>query len=262
MSLPYYEPQPSQLRLFISEKLNFDAHLHNEVELVYMLAGTGKTYVNGEVYPLQKGDLFLVFPNQVHMYFDSQNERYLICIIPPDLLPDNAALLNSCRPENPVLPMAPYRQEVLGDLLKLLLKEAAGQQNSRIRLHCLRAFFMLLLEKLPLKETGANDGALIQNIYNFLRANFREPLSLSSLAQKFHISESYAAHIFSDKLKIGFRRYLNALRVNEACVLLQGSELPVTEIAYACGFSTIRTFNRAFLHEKGLSPRAYRQNNP
>lgn len=262
MSLPYYEPQPPGLRLSIAGQLNFDAHLHSEIELIYMLAGTGNAYIDETAYPLQKGDLLLVFPNQAHMYFGARDEQYMLCILAPDLLPDSAALLSRCRPENPVLPMAPYRQEVLGRLLEILLLEAdVQQQHQQACLHCLRAFFDLLLEKLPLTEASRNDSTLLQSIYDYMRANFREPLSLSLLANQFHISESYAAHLFSDKLKIGFRRYLNALRVNEACVLLQNSTLSVTEVAYACGFSTIRTFNRAFLHEKGLSPRAYRQNN-
>ena len=261
MSLPYYEPHPPGLGLRLSKHLNYGAHLHSEIELIYMLSGTGNVYVDGTAHPLIKEDLLLVFPNQVHKYFGARDEQYMICILSPDLLPDSVALLSSCRPENPVISMASYQREVLGDLLKLLLKEAAGQPNDRLCLHYLRAFFILLLEKMPLKESGESDAILIQNIYHFLQMNFREPLSLPVLARKFHISESYAAHIFSDKLKIGFRRYLNALRVNEACVLLQNSTLSVTEVAYACGFSTIRTFNRAFLHEKGLSPRAYRQNN-
>lgn len=259
MSLPYYEPQPAQLRLYLSGQLNFGAHLHREIELIYMLAGRGAAYVNGETYPLRAGDLFVVFPNQAHMYFDARDERYMICILSPDLLPDNAALLHRCRPENPVLPMAPHHGATLGKLLEILLAQAEAGQTGRACLHCLRAFFDLLLEQLPLAEAGRKEGALVQNIYHYVRANFREPLCLPALAEAFHISESYAAHIFSDKLKIGFRRYLNALRVNEACILLQNSELPVTEVAYSCGFSTIRTFNRAFFKEKGLSPRAYRQ---
>lgn len=259
MPLPFYETRPTQMSIYYSDRLDFGAHLHNEIEMIYMLSGTSKVYVDGVARTLQKGDVFLCFPNQVHMYFDSKDELYLICILSPELLPDNAAVFGHFQPENPIIPISADRQEILYDLLQILLKETARQKNEQIKLHSLRAFFSLLLEELPLREAARNDGALIQDIYNYVRLNFREPLSISLLAEKFHISESYAAHIFSQKLKLGFSRYVNALRVNEACTLLQNTPLSVTEIAYACGFTTIRTFNRAFFKEKGVSPRIYRQ---
>ena len=46
-----------------------------------------------------------------------------------------------------------------------------------------------------------------------------------------------------------------------AAALLQGSSLPITQVAEQCGFGTIRSFNRVFLKEKGMTPSAFRKQN-
>ena len=44
-------------------------------------------------------------------------------------------------------------------------------------------------------------------------------------------------------------------------MLLQGSSIPVTQVAEQCGFGTIRSFNRVFLKSVGMSPSAFRKQN-
>lgn len=54
-----------------------------------------------------------------------------------------------------------------------------------------------------------------------------------------------------------FRQYINRLRVNAAERLLRETDRSITDIAAAAGFSGIRTFNRAFHLNTGMSPRTY-----
>ena len=55
---------------------------------------------------------------------------------------------------------------------------------------------------------------------------------------------------------ISYKDFINSLRVEHACKLLT-KDISVTEVAYASGFTTIRTFNRAFLKHVGMTPRDY-----
>ena len=47
--------------------------------------------------------------------------------------------------------------------------------------------------------------------------------------------------------------------VREREELLERENLPITEISDRSGFSTIRTFNRAFLKRYGISPSQYKK---
>ena len=54
---------------------------------------------------------------------------------------------------------------------------------------------------------------------------------------------------------MSFGNFIRKYRLNLACSLLRGPQrVTVTEIAYDCGFSSVRTFNRCFREEYGMSP--------
>lgn len=52
---------------------------------------------------------------------------------------------------------------------------------------------------------------------------------------------------------------LKAIRIREACHLLTGSGLSLTEIGYWCGYSDGPHFSRQFSQALGMSPKAYRR---
>ena len=64
--------------------------------------------------------------------------------------------------------------------------------------------------------------------------------------------------MMSAKLRMGFNDYINSLRVSNACKLLRKTDLSITEISERVGFNTLRTFNRAFSKQMGMTPREYR----
>lgn len=262
MKMPYYEPRTQALAGYFSDVLDFDAHIHREIELVYIISGTSKVNVDGNIYNLKKNDIFIAFPNQIHTFFDSKDVYYCIYIVSPDLIPDWASVLMRFKPVLNVLPLKNFDDEIIEDLLKILLKksdnEHTDKQSDKVFLYTLRAFFEILMKKIPIVKVNRTDADLIEKIYGFIHENYCEPLSVSVIAKKFNISKSYAAHIFSDRLKIGFCNFVNTMRINKACELLGKDNLNITEIANECGFSTIRTFNRVFLKTVGMTPKAYR----
>jgi transcriptional regulator GlxA family with amidase domain len=60
-------------------------------------------------------------------------------------------------------------------------------------------------------------------------------------------------------LGITINEYLTQTRLNYATKLLSFSDLPITEICYACGFTSFTNFSRAFKNKYHQSPSAYRK---
>ena len=79
------------------------------------------------------------------------------------------------------------------------------------------------------------------------------------LAQALNVSPFQLSRVFSERLHMGFNEYLNALRVDYARELLRETDLPITQLAFECGFESQRTFNRAFREQTGQSPRQFRK---
>jgi len=82
---------------------------------------------------------------------------------------------------------------------------------------------------------------------------------LETLAQELDLSISHISRIFSHKLKISFSDYINGLRLNTAVNLMNTSNITITKAAAYAGFPTIRTFNRVFIEQYGITPSQYRQ---
>ena len=93
----------------------------------------------------------------------------------------------------------------------------------------------------------------------YLGEHFDQPLSLDALSRALGASKYHLSHLFSERLGMNFRSYLNALRVERARLLLTGTAAPITQICYECGFENQRTFNRAFLAACGTTPTRYRE---
>ena len=70
--------------------------------------------------------------------------------------------------------------------------------------------------------------------------------------------ERFNTNYIMEKLGISFSNYINALRIEEAVKLLTTTDMPITDVCFASGFTCTRTFNRAFMGRIGVSPREYR----
>jgi AraC-like DNA-binding protein len=52
-------------------------------------------------------------------------------------------------------------------------------------------------------------------------------------------------------------RFLNEIRISQACQQLLETDATVTGIAHACGFGTLSNFNRRFLVLRGETPMGF-----
>lgn len=116
----------------------------------------------------------------------------------------------------------------------------------------------MILSQVPLarQEDLYDSGGICQDISNYLNQHFTEELSLSQLACALGYSKYHISHIFRDKFGCSYNDYLKRLRAEYAMGLLTHSELSVTEVCFASGFSSLRSFYRAFHEIYGASPRS------
>lgn len=79
-----------------------------------------------------------------------------------------------------------------------------------------------------------------------------------ALASQLGYSERHLTRLFRDELGTTPGALARAERVSTAHTLLRDTALPVSDIAFAAGFSSIRTFNHAFSAATGRTPTAFR----
>lgn len=84
-------------------------------------------------------------------------------------------------------------------------------------------------------------------------------LSLEYLAKKFSYNKKYLSKIFIQEFRVHFTDYLQNLRVQNACALMEKGFESIQDIAYLSGFSDPLYFSKVFKKRIGCSPRQHIQ---
>jgi AraC-like DNA-binding protein len=106
---------------------------------------------------------------------------------------------------------------------------------------------------------GGATQRLVRRAMGFIHAHYAQPLTREQIAGRVGISPDYLTDCFRQELGVTPIAYLNRYRIRQARDLLEKTDLKVTQVALAVGFSESAHFTRTFQREVGLTPRAYRR---
>lgn len=115
------------------------------------------------------------------------------------------------------------------------------------------------------EDTIPADQARMREILSRLEALMRnshlyrvENLTLQHLASQIDVPARQISTAVRTERQMGVPQFVNSFRVADACRMLSETELPVTEIVFAVGFTTKSSFNREFSRSYGVSPSTWR----
>jgi AraC family transcriptional regulator, regulatory protein of adaptative response / DNA-3-methyladenine glycosylase II len=83
--------------------------------------------------------------------------------------------------------------------------------------------------------------------------------AIGSLAARLGVSDRHVRRIFEAQFGVSPLQYLQTRRLLAAKQLLADTDLPVTRVALASGYSSVRRFNAAFVEHYGLNPTRLRR---
>ena len=98
----------------------------------------------------------------------------------------------------------------------------------------------------------------VERILYYIHSNYREQISLKSMAQDLYISENIIRTLLRENLNTSFKEILSAYRIRYAEALLVVTDLPILDISLASGFNSERTFTRLFKDRNGITPSTFR----
>ncbi len=95
-------------------------------------------------------------------------------------------------------------------------------------------------------------------IKKYIDDNFSDSnLTLNLISKKFAYNKKYLSTSFKKNFKVGITEYVNTLRINHACVLMEQNYTSVSDIAYLCGFSDPFYFSKLFKANMKVSPKEF-----
>lgn len=262
----YYENKIYDISVrksFGSGHLQCPLHLHYHVEIVYMKEGNSVAVIDGQEYKIPPDSLLVVFPNKPHTYISTEDEKYFIYILSPNLMPEVVQLFDSYEPTSPVLENVSSYPDLAQTLNLLNSFPTDSKRNEGKRVNVVRRGYAVALlgqifRYFPMEKTNVECSRAMRTVVDYCVRNYNRELSLALLSEELHLSKYYISHLFGKEFNMNFNDYINSLRVSAACRLLCDTTKSITEISEEVGFATARTFNRAFSKQYKLSPSEYR----
>ena len=262
-------------------------HQHEELELNLVLTGS-VTYVIGKRrYTFQSGDLFWLFPAQVHHAIErSADAKYYVASFKPSLIqscatgPKYQPLLKKHSPSSSPLhcTLSPASFDKACQLMDHALRDGldpdtlnreAGygltpgfqyQHHDPDLLNATLASILLFCWNAQLESQTASPSSLLHpaifKVIELLKAN-KEPLTLIELASRSGTSPEHLSRLFKKELGITLSVYRNSLRLERAWQLLRSSKsrLNLTQLAYDSGFNSYGSFYRICRTKYGRDPK-------
>lgn len=108
-------------------------------------------------------------------------------------------------------------------------------------------------------DLDKSDERVISSIMRYMQEHLPEEISLSVLAEVFHLNPQYISQLFKNEIGVGFLAYLTNIRIEKAKKLLLSTSFSVTEIAEHTGYSDYRVFTKVFKKTEGITPSQFRR---
>lgn len=265
------EDFPIQLYMIDSmhPKYEMAYHWHTQLEIIRVISGKLNVALNGKEYKAYDGDVIIVNSEVVHGAIP-ENCVYECIVFSLDILETS---VNKCRNflfgiSNRMIEINEYYKyddsiffDAVNNFFEAMKKD--GDSAKFLALGALYTLFGMVYDNKYYKISSGKDVnksiIKLKDVLYFIRNCYDTPITLEAMAEKAGMSPKYFCRFFrelTDKTPV---EYLNTYRIERAARKLTGTDLPVTEIAFSCGFNDLSYFIKTFKHYKGMTPREFRK---
>lgn len=274
----FQTPDKYKFHVHLSDWSISAKHGHKFIEFAYILRGGIEHTVNGQLYKAYEGDYFIVDHGIKHSYKKTSKEPLLIVnfLFYPEFIDRNLAghryfddVLNSymLKFRRKTLQSSPTGKTLhdesghIRGIVEEIIKEYENKKHGFIEYIRCRFVEILILtmRKIGKKEHSHAQSDTIINIIKYLNENYGQSLRLSDTAKIFGYTPEHLSKKFSAETGMGFLNYLQRLRIEQSCCLLENSNDKISEIALAVGYDDVKYFNKLFKRTLGMTPREYRK---
>jgi len=250
-----FENKTSPFTFRIDPTLSPTPHFHKDIEMVYVIDGECQVFADRKRDIIKNGDIFVSFPNQIHYYECSRQGQYFLVILSPEILFEVKSTMYDNIPKSNIIHNVGCKKFMN---LLLDLPNIDCEYSQTVIAGILNQALAYLLPEFDLNPRIKTSNTTLQEVLNYCSTNFANDITLDDIAEALHISKFHISHLLNDKLGLSFSTYLNSLRINEACDLLEDTDKKIADISEEVGFGSIRSFNRTFSTTMNMSPLQYR----
>ena len=240
------------------ESANFALHWHDYYEIEICEEGQATHYINGKKFSFERGDFLIIRATDFHEVKIEKPLKYFnLSFSPTSIEPKLLTILLQkrsfiCGKLNKT------DFEYLTNILRVKERSKTDALGDIIYFSVLNTAIATLLRYAPTLD-GDDERTDLQNAINFIHTSFAQNPSLTTVATMSGYQVNYFCRKFRSLTGKTYSQYLSELKINHAKNLLASTTLPVTDICFECGFSSLANFLREFKKKNKITPTQFRK---
>ena len=256
--------------------LTESAHLHEFIELVYIMSGKGMQYIDGKEYKVSHGDLLFISYGQPHGYSAGNEIKFVNILLEPRFLSNELIDSDSITEmfahsmfkefsnvenfNDQCVHFSGRELEEADNLINMMISEYNNKKIGYKSALCgyVRILFTMLLRKLHREEENEIK-EIMPYIMEYIDEHCAEKIHLADIAAKSFYNPTYFSRLLKQYCGKSFCAYIKEKRVHKAAELLNNKNISVETAMRESGYSDKKLFYRHFKEIYGVSPGEYRK---
>ena len=246
-------------------------HYHDYIEILYGLDDGATVWINGDAYPFDTGDLFLINSGEPHTVTSTVRAMHICIKFSPGILYSDEQALLEYKYVVPFLSKGGHQKRFckgelegldLDALMHGIIREWEAKSVAYemvIRSGILTVFAGILRYWYESRDVDSamQIGDTVKTAIDYVDKHYAD-VTEHEVAEACSVSYNHFSRVFKKTMGKSFSDYLTQIRVREAERLLLTTDKNVTEIALEVGFSSSSHFISRFGALRGITPRQFR----
>ena len=242
-------------------------HKHEFTELVIITSGSATHQIEGELIPLDCGDVFVVHEGHSHGYTNIKNMTLINILFKAKRLPlpladfassDFASVLfNRDYPAHTLMHLSPAALKKITGYMQEIERENREKKSS-YRFYNIAVLMMFLTElerNFPASHRSKANSNPAAPALEIMERHYGKDINFAQMAKTLGMSRRSFFRNFQLLTNTSPHRYLIAIRLRYALELLRNTDLSQGEIALRCGFNSgsVMNYNLRKFYGTGIS---------
>lgn len=269
---PLFECFAARSYCAIDKTYHVTEHWHEDLEYLYIIDGELEYNVNGKAITLHTGEGICVNSKRIHSNHSIPGKpcAFYCCIMHPSLLCSSkyveqtylAHLLGPNSFDYLLLNRNDWTYIIIDEIEKLF----ENSDPEVVELDILESSFRIWktiykhIETRP--RTAEPDSfkiASFKSMMLFIQDHYMEKISLDEIAAAGNVGKTLCSKLFKQFVSKSPGEYLIYYRIQRSIELLTKTDLSITEISYATGFSSASHYTKTFREMMGCTPLKFRK---
>ncbi len=254
-------------------------HYHPEVEIMFILEGTGTRFVGDHIDKYQEGDVCMVGPKLPHEWRNDDEffkkgaglKASCLCLFfSKDLFNGNLITLPEMNNIRQLIERSRRGIKFTGesrDRIGCFMQQTVNETGVTKIIQFLSLLEMMavtdeyeLLASVGFTESvNSRDFERFDKVYQYMMKNFSKPIKLDDVASLVGLTPNAFCRYFRERTKKTFVQYLNDIRIGHAKKLLIEGKMKISTLSMESGFNNLSNFIELFKRSTQMSPSEYQK---